>query len=135
MDESHLVATESPAPVPSKMNYQFSTYIRHVSDEVSSLKQENQELKFEWLSSLHVCERKGFGRFVESEDDSEELVRAIVSKEGVEHMIVHNILDIEVGKWIIMDFERDYREFGYELGLETDGNDDNVFLDVPVLQL
>ncbi|KAF3633734.1 hypothetical protein FXO38_25418 [Capsicum annuum] len=49
MDESQLVATESPALVLSKMNHQFSTDIRPISDEVSSLKQENQELKFELL--------------------------------------------------------------------------------------
>ncbi|PHT56758.1 BTB/POZ domain-containing protein [Capsicum baccatum] len=49
MDGSQLVATESPALVPSKMNHQFSTDIRPVSDEVSSLKRENQELKFELL--------------------------------------------------------------------------------------
>ncbi|KAM3342900.1 hypothetical protein P3S68_027866 [Capsicum galapagoense] len=49
MDGSQLVATESPALVPSKMNHQFSTDIHPVSDEVSSLKRENQELKFELL--------------------------------------------------------------------------------------
>ncbi|PHT55034.1 hypothetical protein CQW23_03520 [Capsicum baccatum] len=49
MDESHLVATESPALVPSKMNHPFSTDIRSVLDEVSSLKRENQEMKFELL--------------------------------------------------------------------------------------
>ncbi|PHU05720.1 Tropinone reductase 2 [Capsicum chinense] len=79
--------------------------------------------------------KKGFGRFVKSKGDSEELVRAIVSKEGFEHMVVRNILDMEVGKWSIMNFGRDYKEVGYELGPETDGNDDVVFLDVPVLQL
>ncbi|CAN4082999.1 unnamed protein product [Withania somnifera] len=49
MDGSQLVATEPPVLVPSKMNPQFSTDIRPVSDEVSSLKRENQELKFELL--------------------------------------------------------------------------------------
>ncbi|KAK4346648.1 hypothetical protein RND71_032987 [Anisodus tanguticus] len=49
MDGSQLVATEPPALVPSKMNHQFSTDINPVSDEVSSLKRENQELKFELL--------------------------------------------------------------------------------------
>ncbi|OIT38367.1 PREDICTED: BTB/POZ domain-containing protein At5g67385 [Nicotiana attenuata] len=48
MDGSQLVATEHPALIPSKTN-QFSTDIRPVSDEVSSLKRENQELKFELL--------------------------------------------------------------------------------------
>ncbi|PHU20710.1 hypothetical protein BC332_11861 [Capsicum chinense] len=38
MDERQLVATESPALVPSKINHQFSTDIRPVSVEVSSLK-------------------------------------------------------------------------------------------------
>ncbi|XP_055803786.1 BTB/POZ domain-containing protein SR1IP1-like [Solanum dulcamara] len=46
-DGSQLVATEPPALVPSKMNHQFST--TPVSDEVSILKRENQELKFELL--------------------------------------------------------------------------------------
>ncbi|KAL3346364.1 hypothetical protein AABB24_025018 [Solanum stoloniferum] len=46
-DGSQLVATEPPALVPSKRDHQFST--NHVSDEVSSLKLENQELKFELL--------------------------------------------------------------------------------------
>ncbi|MCD7459357.1 BTB/POZ domain-containing protein sr1ip1 [Datura stramonium] len=49
MDGSQLVATEPPALVPSNGNHQFSTDIRPVSDEVSSLKRENQELKFELL--------------------------------------------------------------------------------------
>lgn len=48
MDGSQLVATEPPALIPSKTN-QFSTDIRPISDEVSSLKRENQELKFELL--------------------------------------------------------------------------------------
>ncbi|WMV17034.1 hypothetical protein MTR67_010419 [Solanum verrucosum] len=47
MDGSHLVATNPPVLVPSKMNHQFST--DPISDEVSSLKRENQELKFELL--------------------------------------------------------------------------------------
>ncbi|PHT80833.1 hypothetical protein T459_13848 [Capsicum annuum] len=80
-------------------------------------------------------QQKGFGLFVELENDFEDLVRAIVGKEGVKHMVVRNILDMEVGKQSILDFESDYGELGYELGLETDGNDDVVFLDVPVLQL
>lgn len=46
-DTSQLVATEPPALVPSKMNHQLST--TPVSDEVSILKRENQELKFELL--------------------------------------------------------------------------------------
>ncbi|CAN4079756.1 unnamed protein product [Withania somnifera] len=49
VDGVQLVATEPPALVTSKMNQQFSTDIRPVSDEVSSLKRENQELKFELL--------------------------------------------------------------------------------------
>ena len=69
--------------------------------------------------------------FVELENDFEELVHAIMGKQGVEHMVVRNILDMEVGKQSIMDFGSDYGE----LGFETDGNDDVVFLDVPVLQL
>ncbi|TMW88088.1 hypothetical protein EJD97_019050 [Solanum chilense] len=44
---SQLVATEPPALVSSKRDDQFST--NPVSDEVSSLKRENQELKFELL--------------------------------------------------------------------------------------
>ncbi|PHU12169.1 hypothetical protein BC332_19099 [Capsicum chinense] len=67
--------------------------------------------------------------FRESEDDFEELVHAIVGKEGVEHMVVCNILDMEVRKQGIMDFGRDYGELGYELGLETDDNEVVVFLD------
>ncbi|XP_049385138.1 BTB/POZ domain-containing protein SR1IP1-like [Solanum stenotomum] len=46
-DGSQLVATEPPALVPSKRDHQLST--NPVSDEVSSLKRENQELKFELL--------------------------------------------------------------------------------------
>ncbi|KAK4712104.1 hypothetical protein R3W88_006617 [Solanum pinnatisectum] len=46
-DGSQLEATEPPALVPSKRDHQFST--NPVSDEVSSLKRENQELKFELL--------------------------------------------------------------------------------------
>ncbi|XP_015066122.1 BTB/POZ domain-containing protein SR1IP1-like [Solanum pennellii] len=44
---TQLVATEPPALVSSKRDDQFST--NPVSDEVSSLKRENQELKFELL--------------------------------------------------------------------------------------
>ncbi|PHT65020.1 hypothetical protein T459_29445 [Capsicum annuum] len=83
----------------------------------------------------HPVLQKGFGMFVEFDDDSEELVPTIVGKKEVEHMVMHSILDMEVGKWSIMDFHRDYRELGYELGLETDDNDNDAFLDVPVLQL
>ncbi|XP_059293518.1 BTB/POZ domain-containing protein SR1IP1 [Lycium ferocissimum] len=49
MDGTQLVATEPPALIPSKTNHQLSTDIRPVSEEVSSLKRENQELKFELL--------------------------------------------------------------------------------------
>nr|XP_016484756.1 PREDICTED: BTB/POZ domain-containing protein At5g67385-like [Nicotiana tabacum] len=48
MDGSQLVATEPPTLIPSKTNH-FSIDIPPVSDEVSSLKRENQELKFELL--------------------------------------------------------------------------------------
>ncbi|PHT77719.1 hypothetical protein T459_15771 [Capsicum annuum] len=78
---------------------------------------------------------QGFGMFVELEDEFEELVHAIVGKEGVEHMVMCNMLDMEVGKQSIMDLGRDYGELGYKLGLETDDNDDIAFLDVLVLQL
>lgn len=44
---SQVVATEPPALVPSRTNHQFST--TPDSDEVSILKRENQELKFELL--------------------------------------------------------------------------------------
>ncbi|PHU22924.1 hypothetical protein BC332_08031 [Capsicum chinense] len=40
-----------------------------------------------------------------------------------------------MGRQSIMDFGSDYGELRYKLGLETDGNDDVVFSDVPVLQL
>ena len=54
---------------------------------------------------------------MESEGNSEELVRAIVGKERVGHVVVRNIIDIEVGKQSIMDFESYYRDLGYELRL------------------
>ena len=72
---------------------------------------------------------------MELEDDSEELVCSIVGKMGVEHVVVHYILDMEVEEQSIMDFWSDYGDLGYEIRLETDGNDDVVFLDVPTLQL
>lgn len=73
--------------------------------------------------------------FVKLEDNFEELVAAIMSKKEVEHMIVRYILDMEAERWSIMDFGSNYIELGYELGLETDGNGNVVFLDVIVVQL
>ncbi|PHU11831.1 hypothetical protein BC332_18761 [Capsicum chinense] len=88
----------------------------------------------EYLNATSLC-LKGFDMFMELEDDSEELVHAIVGKMGVEHMVVHYTPDMEVGEQSIMNFRSDYVELGHKLGLEPKDNDDVVFLTVPAVQL
>ncbi|PHT37729.1 hypothetical protein CQW23_21302 [Capsicum baccatum] len=97
--------------------------------EVKSYSNQNSRGRMAKRGFLDRIEtQKGFGMFVELEDDFEELVRAIVGKKGVKHMVARNILDMEVGKWNIMNFGRNYRELGYELEIGTDDNDVVVFL-------
>ncbi|KAF3643456.1 hypothetical protein FXO38_05429 [Capsicum annuum] len=98
------------------------------------------------LLSLNFClissfglDRKsgveGFWYVVELEDDSEELVCSTVGKIGVEHVVVHHILDMEVEEQSIMDFGSDYVELRHELEFEPESDDNGVFLTVSTVQL
>ena len=73
--------------------------------------------------------------YVKLEDNLVELAHASVGKMGVEHMVAHYTLDMEMGEWNIMDFGKDSVELGHKLGFEPVGNDGMVLLPVPVVQL
>ena len=73
--------------------------------------------------------------FVELKDDSKELIHSIVGNMGVEHVVVHYILDIEVGEQSVMDFGSDYVEPGHKLELEPEIEDDVVFMTFLAVQL
>ncbi|PHT35730.1 hypothetical protein CQW23_23430 [Capsicum baccatum] len=79
--------------------------------------------------------QKGFGMYVELEDDSVELAHASVGKMKVEHKVGHYTLDMEVGEWDIMDSGKDSVKLWHKLGFEPVGNDGVVLLPMPVVQL
>ncbi|PHT44277.1 hypothetical protein CQW23_18302 [Capsicum baccatum] len=78
---------------------------------------------------------KGFGMFVDLEDDSGALGYAIMGKMGVEHVFVHYTPDMDVKEQSIMDFGSDYVKLGHELGFEPESDDDEVFLTFLAVQL